>query len=96
MKVLEINVDDVGLGGVYALVTSVIRNKPTCLKLDIACIAEFENPDNVENLRRLGTDVYYIGTSGSHWKRPLAYYENTLRLLREGDYDCVHIHGDVA
>ena len=96
MKVLEINVDDVGLGGVYALVTSVIRNKPAGLKLDIACIAEFENPDNVENLKRLGTDVYYIGTPGSRWKRPLAYYNNTLRLLREGNYDCAHIHGDVA
>ena len=28
MRVLEINVDDVGLGGVYALVSRVIRNKP--------------------------------------------------------------------
>lgn len=96
MKVLEVNVDDVGLGGVYALVTSVIRNKPAGLKLDIACIAEFENPDNVKKLKRLGTDVYYIGTSGGRWKRPLAYYNNTLKLLREGNYDCVHIHGDVA
>ena len=26
MKVLEVNVDDVGLGGVYALVKSVIRD----------------------------------------------------------------------
>ena len=48
MKVLEVNVDDVGLGGVYALVNSVIRNKPEGLKLDIACIAEFENPNNIE------------------------------------------------
>ena len=96
MKVLEVNVDDVGLGGVYALVNSVIRNKPAGLKLDIACIAEFENPDNVENLKRLGTDVYYIGTSGGLWKRPRAYYGNALRLLREGGYDCVHIHGDLA
>ena len=62
MKVLEVNVDDVGLGGVYALVNSVIRNKPEGLKLDIACIAEFENPDNLEALKRLGTDVYYVGT----------------------------------
>ena len=96
MKVLEINVDDVGLGGVYALVNSVIRNKPDDLKLDIACIAEFENPDNVLALNRMGTRVHYIGTSGSRLYRPFAYYKNTLRLLREGGYDCVHIHGDVA
>ena len=96
IKVLEINVDDVGLGGVYALVNSVICNKPDGLKLDIACIAPFENPDNVKALNRLGTDVYYIGTPKGLLYRPRAYYENTLRLLREGGYDCVHIHGDVA
>ena len=96
MKVLEINVDDVGLSGVYALVNSVIRNKPEGLKLDIACIAEFENPNNVETLKRLGTDVYYVGTTGPRWTRPAAYYRNTLKLLQSGGYDCVHIHGDVA
>ena len=96
MKVLEVNVDDVGLGGVYALVKSVIRNKPQGLKLDIACIAEFENPNNVETLKRLGTDVYYVGTTGPRWTRPAAYYRNTLKLLQNGGYDCVHIHGDVA
>jgi len=96
MKVLEVNVDDVGLGGVYALVNSVIRNKPEGLKLDIACIAEFENPNNIERLRRLGTDVHYVGTRGPRWTRPSAYYKNTLKLLQGGGYDCVHIHGDVA
>ena len=96
MKVLEVNVDDVGLGGVYALVNSVIRNKPEGLKLDIACIAEFENPNNIERLKALGTDVHYVGTRGPRWTRPSAYYKNTLRLLRDGGYDCVHIHGDVA
>ena len=96
MKVLEVNVDDVGLGGVYALVNSVIRNKPEGLKLDIACIAEFENPNNIETLKRLGTDVFYVGTTGPRWTRPAAYYRNTLKLLQNGGYDCVHIHGDVA
>ncbi len=96
MKVLEVNVDDVGLGGVYALVNSVIRNKPKGLKLDIACIAEFENPNNIEALKRLGTDVHYVGTRGPRWTRPFAYYRNTLKLLQGSGYDCVHIHGDVA
>lgn len=96
MKVLEVNVDDVGLGGVFALVNSVIRNKPEGLKLDIACIAEFESPNNIERLKRLGTDVFYVGTRGPRWKRPSAYYRNTLKLLQNGSYDCVHIHGDVA
>ena len=96
MKVLEINVDDVGLGGVYALVTSVIRHAPRGLKLDLAGIAQFENPDNVRALNALGTDVYYIGTEGGLLSRPAAYYRNTLRLLQSGGYDCAHIHGDLA
>jgi len=96
MRVLEINVDDVGLGGVYSLVNSVIRNRPDDLKLDIACIAEFENPDNIAALNQMGTDVHYVGTKGGRLSRPYAYYRNTLKLLREVHYDCVHIHGDVA
>ena len=96
MRVLEVNVDDVGLGGVYALVSNVVRNKPADLKLDIACIAEFENPNNVEALKRLGTDVHFVGTRAGKLSRPLAYYRNTLELLKAGGYDCVHIHGDVA
>lgn len=96
MKVLEINVDDVGLGGVYALVTSVIRHAPQGLKLDLAGIAKFENPDNARALNTLGSDVYYIGTEGGLLARPAAYYRNTLKLLRSGGYDCAHIHGDLA
>lgn len=96
MRVLEVNVDDVGLGGVYALVNSVMRNKPEGLDADIACIARFENPGNVEALNRLGVNVHYVGTEKGRLARPAAYYNNTLRLLREGRYDCVHIHGDVA
>ena len=96
MRVLEINVDDVGLGGVYALVSRVIRNKPGDMELDIACIAEFENPENVTALRQFGCEVHYVGTHGGRLSRPRAYYRNTLQLLRRGGYDCVHIHGDVA
>lgn len=96
MRVLEVNVDDVGLGGVYALVNNVIRNKPSDLTVDIACIAEFADPNNVGALNRFGTQVHYVGTKASKWARPAAYYRNTLELIRRERYDCVHIHGDVA
>ena len=96
MKVIEINVDDVGLGGVYALVNSVIRHKPEGLSIDLASIARFENPDNLRALNDLGTHVHYVGTEGGLLSRPRAYYRNTLKLLAEGGYDCAHIHGDLA
>ena len=96
MKVIEINVDDVGLGGVYALVNSVIRHKPAGLDIDLACIARFENPENLRVLNELGTRVHYVGTDEGLLARPVAYYRNTLKLLSEGGYDCAHIHGDLA
>ena len=96
MKVIEINVDDVGLGGVYALVNSVIRHKPEGLQIDIACIARFENPENVKALNELGVNVRYVGTDAGLLSRPRAYYENTLKLLAGGGYDCAHIHGDLG
>ena len=42
-KVLEINVDDVGYGGVFSLVKNVIENKPESLEIDIAAIEKFEH-----------------------------------------------------
>ena len=47
MKVLEVNVDDIGMGGVYALVKNLILNKGEKLRIDIAAIEPFENPDNI-------------------------------------------------
>ncbi|MBQ3423756.1 MAG: glycosyltransferase [Clostridia bacterium] len=96
MKVLEINVDDVGLGGVYALVSNVIKNSPGALRFDIACIVPFENSDHIDELERFGTGIHYIGTPGARITRPLIYYLKTRRLVKREKYDCVHIHGDVA
>ena len=96
MRVLEVNVDDVGLGGVYALVSSVILSRPEGVSMDIACIARFESPAHVAALNACGCEIHYIGTDGGKLSRPRAYYTNLRRLLRERRYDCVHIHGDVA
>lgn len=95
MKVLEINVDDNGMGGVYALVNNVIHNKPEILQLDIACITRFENQEHIEELKDYGTHVFYVGTE-KKLKRPFEYYKKTIGLLNSKQYDCVHIHGDVA
>lgn len=54
MKVLEVNVDDIGMGGVYALVKNLILNKGEKLRIDIAAIEPFENPDNIEYLKTWG------------------------------------------
>lgn len=35
-KVLEVNVDDLYLGGVFSLVKNVVKNKPKDMQIDIA------------------------------------------------------------
>ena len=95
-KVLEINVDDQNLGGVYALVSNVIHRKIPEQKIDIAAIEPFEHPENVEDLASCGTEVYYVGYAGNKWKKQLVCYKKLVRLIRENAYDCVHVHSDVA
>ena len=96
MKVLEVNVDDIGMGGVYALVKNLILNKGEKLRIDIAAIEPFENPDNIEYLKNLGCVVYYIGYKKNKILKQLYCINNLYNLLKEHQYDCVHIHADVA
>ena len=49
-RILEVNVDDMGFGGVYSLVRNVILAKPAGTTLDIACIEPFEQQKNIDEL----------------------------------------------
>ena len=49
VKVLEVNVDDQGNGGVFSLIKSVIENKPDDLKIDIAALEPFEKKENIRH-----------------------------------------------
>lgn len=95
-RVLEVNVDDNGYGGVYAFVRSLIENKPENIKIDIACLEPFENPKNIAYLNTYGCDVHYIGQAGNKVLKQFAYYSKLKNLLKKQKYDCVHIHSDVA
>lgn len=96
MKVLEVNVDDVGLSGVFSLVYNVIMNTSSEISIDIACLAKFENPQHILDLKQHHSSVKYIGTEKSKFLRPFSYYHNLKKLLESEKYDCVHIHGDVS
>ena len=46
--VLEVNVDDLNMGGVYGLVKNVITNNfDRSIKIDIAAIEHFANTKNI-------------------------------------------------
>ena len=95
-KVLEVNVDDLYSGGVYSLVKNVIIHKNCDVKIDIAAIERFVNPENIEMLKAYGTDVYYVGYEGNKVLKQWFVYRNLIRILKNNSYDCVHIHADVA
>lgn len=96
MKILETNVDDIGLNGVYALVCSIIKNRPTEDTVDIAAYEHFENPDDIEKLSRIGSRVFYVGYEGNKIAKQFACFHNLSHLIKSGKYNCVHIHSDVA
>lgn len=96
MKVLEYNVDDIGYGGVFALIKNVIYERPAKCCIDIAAVEKFERQQNITELKSLGCQVFYIGRVGSKVVKQFAIARNLYSLLRQQNYDCVHIHGDVA
>lgn len=96
MKILEVNVDDIGNGGVFSLVRNVIRNKPAGAVVDIAAIEPFERKENIDELARLGCSVHYVGRQGSKALKQFYVFRNVKRLVRDGGYTVVHIHSDVA
>ncbi len=71
-KILEVNVDDMGFGGVYSLVRNVILAKPARTTLDIACIEPFEQQKNIDELAAHGCTVHYVQKAVRHHPKPEA------------------------
>ncbi len=88
-KILEVNVDDMGFGGVYSLVRNVILAKPAGTTLDIACIEPFEQQKNIDELADRGCMVHYVGYAGNKVKKQFVIIQNLKILIREGGYEAV-------
>ena len=96
MKVLEVNVDDIGMGGVFSLVRNVIEHRPSGMQIDIATIEPFEKEENVAQLNDAGCQVHFVGYTGQKLIKQLVVMWKLSRLVRKEKYSCVHIHSDVA
>ena len=95
-RVLEVNVDDTGYGGVFSLVKGVIAQKQQGECIDIAAIEKFENQSNIDDLNKYGCKVNYIGFTGNKIFKQFVCFNNLRKLIKKEKYDCVHIHADVA
>ena len=96
MKILEANVDDIGMNGVYALVCSIVKNRPSEDTVDMAAYEHFEEKSDIERLRKVGCAVHYVGYEGNKIAKQFVCYSKLKSLIVSGKYDCVHIHSDVA
>lgn len=96
MRVLEVNVDDLNYGGVYSLVKCVISHIPERKGIDIASIEKYQKQENIVEFEKLGTNVFYIGYEGNKIIKQFVCFAKLSHLLRNNQYDCVHIHADVA
>lgn len=96
-KVLEVNVDDLNMGGVYVLVKNVIiNNRNSNIQIDIAAIEHFTNQNNIEMFNSIGTHVFYVGYSGNKLVKQLKCFINLRKLIKNEKYEYVHVHADVA
>lgn len=95
-KVLEVNVDDTGYGGVFSLVKGVIVRKKDNECIDIAAIEKFENENNIKELKKYKSKVYYIGYDGNKILKQFICLKNLIKLIKKNKYECVHIHADVS
>ena len=95
-RILEVNVDDMGFGGVYSLVRNVILSKDSDVSMDIACIEPFEQEAHIKELNAHGCEVHYVGCHSNKIKKQFVVLKKLRNLLKTGKYDVAHIHGDVA
>ena len=96
MRILEANVDDIGMGGVFSLVRNFILFKASDDSVDIAAYEPFESHDHISELEGLGSHVFFVGHRGNKLLKQFFLFRNMRRLVRTNAYDCIHIHADVA
>ena len=96
-KILEVNVDDLNMGGVYGLVKNVIiNNENRNIQIDIASIEHFANRANIDMFNSIGTHVFYVGYEGNKLLKQIKCFLNLRKLIKKGNYEYIHIHADVA
>ncbi len=82
-KVLEVNVDDTGYGGVFSLVKGVIARKKDNECIDIAAIEKFEKENNIKELKKYKSNVYYIGYHGNKILKQFICLKNLIKLIKK-------------
>lgn len=96
IKALEVNVDDLNNGGVFALIKDILEHKPEDVELSVASIEGFKDSANCDYFNKLGCKIFNIGVSKNKIVKQVYVYKNLKRLIEQGGFNNVHIHADTA
>lgn len=95
-RILQVNVDDNGLNGVYAFVMNILRNVGHDVSIDLCAFEKFQSESNMQEIHALGGTVHYCGYQGNIFIKQWTSLRNYYRLISQNGYDVVHVHSDVA
>lgn len=95
-KVLEVNVDDNGHGGVYAFILNVLENIGASYQLDLCTFEKFDKQSNVDYIESFGGKVHYCGSKSNFIIKQIECLKALYHLVKNEQYDAIHIHSDVA
>lgn len=96
-RILEVNVDDRGYGGVFAFVLNMFESiDHERFILDVCTFEKFDDERHKERFFKYGGKVYDCWGTGNFIKKQFQTCIKFYRLLQEYHYETVHIHSDVA
>lgn len=99
VRVLEVNINDVGQGGAWAFIKNAINGK--CQKntdnviIDFFSLEAFESEENIRFIESKGGKVIVKYTKNRILRQIKTYFDLKY-VLEKNSYDIVHIHSDVA
>jgi glycosyltransferase involved in cell wall biosynthesis len=96
-RILEVNVDDRGYGGVFAFALNMLKSIDHAkFILDVCTFEKFEDERHKESFIKYGGKVYDCWGTGNFIKKQFQTCIKFYRLLQEHHYETAHIHSDVA
>lgn len=97
-RILQVNVDQIDYGGVYALVMGIYKElrKHSDIQFDFCSFEKFQNPEEIKKIEAMGGHVYYIGYEGNKILRQFIHFHRYRKFLKEHKYHTIHAHGDLA
>ena len=96
VRVLEVNINDVGQGGAWAFVKNAIEKSTNkSVVCDFFTMEEFENSDNIRLINELGGKIFFSKCRNKIVRQFKTYFD-LKKLVKEEAYDIVHIHSDLA